>query len=276
MDWATSDYANTYSDVYLSPEIEDEGVYLLEEVDAKKPVYDRGPYHPPVAYRNQAKIRMRGGIGDPSGDRGPYFPQESFSPNPRAPQPPGGSFQEYQQGMPSQTMLRSYQGGNVPPSGLTKREVITRSAWDGRPVGTRPDDGVVDSAFLPPYQLRPWSGGVRTPWQLNWAPPNSIAILTPTDPSMYGLASCNGIPEKPEKKPAWLDTPAAPGYSERFQGGPSGASEMCVIKLVLFFVVVILLGMLVVGKVVEKQLRGTVQQSVREALELRAVEGVQS
>ena len=282
MDWATSDYSNTYSDVYLPPEPDDGGVYLLEEGGKVT--------HPNVSYRDAPQVRMRGGVGlpddgytgpEPRYDGAQYFPKEGMRGRPqngvridegrskdgRFPGLNRSSAEEYQESMPSETTLRSRQG---------RREEITKGGWDGRPRGFRPDDGVADSAFLPPYQLRPWGGGVRTPWQVSWAPSYSEAINRPTDPSMYGLAPCGPTYVAPPP-PAWLATTAAPGYSEGFAADAAKdkaktSAEItittpCVAKIVLFFIIIVLLAMWVVSSVMEKQMKKVIRRSLKEAVD---------
>lgn len=249
MDWgATNDPVTNTSDVYVLPEYNDEGIYLLDEAGMDT---DPSPRRDTLE-RDLSTVRMRGGlVGKVS--------RENFRGRPSRFQPTGTqTFLQYRKTMPTQTELRSSRRGRPP---------IEQAGWDDRPPGFRPDDGPAASAFVPPPLVRPPRGGIITPWEISYAPSYSEAVMKASvpDPNMVGLAPCGAVP-----------TAAHLAGRETFTGGASSGSYALgvqmgkidtFLKIVVVLVIVVLLAMLCVTASTEKKIVKQIKIAIREAVE---------
>ncbi|MDE2097738.1 MAG: hypothetical protein KGL39_10855 [Patescibacteria group bacterium] len=211
----------------MDPTDDTGGIYILEDADVTLP-------HRETREVPMSNVRMRGR-------------REKFD-----------GMQQYRDRMPSQTMLRSRQRG----SGK-----IYANDWDDRPPGFRPDDGPRASAFVPPPDVRPPSGGYRTPWQTSWAPPNSIAVLRESTPdmNMVGLAPCAPpLSSDPLRGSCAAEGFTTGGRRENFSVG--AMTVISFVKLMMFLIIIVLLSILVTAVVTEKRCMANIREQIREAL----------
>lgn len=269
---ATNDPVTSTSDVYVLPEYLDEGIYLLDEASMKDdPLLRRNTLE-----RDLSDVRMRGGLagkvtrqhlppGYPptahyaSGER--YASKEGFMGRADRYRPTGTqTFRQYEQQMPTQTLLRSSRRGRIP---------MQDAGWDNRPPGFRPDDGPRDSAFIPPPDVRPPRGGIITPWEISYAPTYSEAIMKASvaDPNMVGLAPCGAVPTAAHLG-GRESFGSNPGCSANFfaMGMQMGKMNEC-LKMMLVLIIVVLLAIWLVMSAAEKKLGRHIKEAIREAVE---------
>lgn len=256
MDWgATNDPITSTSDVFVLPEYNDTGIYLLEDAGN-----DTNPRRE-TRERPLSRVRMRRGA------------KEGFGSRPTATQ----SFRQYQASIPGQMLLKSSRRGYAD---------VEEAGWDNRPRGFRPDDDAKWSAFYPPPYTRPPLGGIITPWEVSYAPSYTEAIMKASvpDPNMVGLAPCGALPtlaHKGWKEPPPLHPPTQPNNIPQKEPFMGGGSQGCIstqsitlglqmVKIVIFFIVVVLLALWVVTAASEKRMGRRIRHAIRDAVaELR-------
>lgn len=256
------DYTKMWSDTYVAPCENDRGIYLLEEPEREK-LYRDDRLHP------LSNVRMREpAVRYSEQDAGYDTPLESYTSRPvrkcregcrenfriNSNRDESDWAREYRDSIPGQQILRSRRRGYG---------TIMDVNWDPRPPGFRADDGPVASAFVPPPGVRPPRGGIITPWETSYAPTNSEAVIRQNlpDPNMNGLAPCGALPQPWSKE----------NFSHR-SGDMLTHKTLTLgiqmVKIVLFFILVILIATWIAIGVCEKRVGSKVREMVLELRDL--------